>query len=535
MKKRAVSGFLALTMLGSLVVGCQKDTGANTSSGAAAPVPDYDSGELYAQAKFSEEPIYPTYMLRTNETFTEETLAYQWIGEITNIYFKPIPVPLASYDEKLSALIASGDIPDYQALRSSTVAKQYGPNGVFVNLSERIESGQMPNLKQRLDEGPDDAYVVLKAPDGQIYGAPRIYTYDMLHETFMMRTDLMKEWGYPERFETFDELHEFLKECKEKYPDSTPLGSRWGVQHAFNGFGEMFDGLIDLAYLDPIDKTTWKMGPFTDGFEEMITYMNTLYSEGILDPEWTTCSDEQWKERILNDKFMLTYDYMSSCDELESSGKTRNPSFEFRPVIPPAAGGRMKMGVADTSHRIYQCLKAISTKSKYVEELVRFTDWTYSKEGSDVLNYGKAGETFTYDANGKVVLDADVKTIHNLNGSVDLGKIGVAAEWTSIEPEEMEQLKNLGPNTIAAQKKFREEGAVLASQPSLTFDEETLARKNDLSGPLTTYRDEMMVRFTTGDEPLSNFDKFRETLKSMGIEELLEIYKKTYDQQMAMK
>ena len=290
-----------------------------------------------------------------------------------------------------------------------------------------------------------------------------------------------------------------------------------------------------MAYLDPIDKTTWKIGPFTDGFEEMITYMNTLYSEGILDPEWTTCSDEQWKERILNDKFMLTYDYMSSCDELESSGKTRNPSFEFRPVIPPAAGGRMKMGVADTSHRIYQCLKAISTKSQYVEELVRFTDWTYSKEGSDVLNYGKAGETFTYDANGKVVLDADVKTIHNLNGSVDLGKIGVAAEWTSIEPEEMEQLKNLGPNTIAAQKKFREEGAVLASQPSLTFDEETLARKNDLSGPLTTYRDEMMVRFTTGDEPLSNFDKFRETLKSMGVEELLEIYKKTYDQQMAMK
>ena len=45
----------------------------------------------------------------------------------------------------------------------------------------------------------------------------------------------------------------------------------------------------------------------------------------------------------------------------------------------------------------------------------------------------------------------------------------------------------------------------------------------------------MMVRFTTGDEPLSNFDKFRETLKSMGVEELLEIYKKTYDQQMAMK
>lgn len=34
-----------------------------------------------------------------------------------------------------------------------------------------------------------------------------------------------------------------------------------------------------------------------------------------------------------------------------------------------------------------------------------------------------------------------------------------------------------------------------------------------------TYRDEMMAKFIMGAEPLSNFDKFVSTLKSMGIDE----------------
>ena len=71
-------------------------------------------------------------------------------------------------------------------------------------------------------------------------------------------------------------------------------------------------------------------------------------------------------------------------------------------------------------------------------------------------------------------------------------------------------------------------------QPSLTFEDEDLNRKNELSAAMTTYRQEMMTKFTTGEEPLSNYDKFVEQLKAFGIEEYVAIYQKTYDAQMAL-
>ena len=532
MKKRVVSGMLAVAMVGSLMAACNNKTTGGSEGGNE--VPDYDGGELYANCKMSEEPIKPTYALRTNETFTADTEAYQWIGELTNIYFQPMPIPLSSYNEKIGAIMAGGQYPDMQALRLPAVVKEYGPEGAFVDLGEKMDQGYMPNLKKALDNSTDDAYTVLKAPDGKIYGAPRIYTFDMLHESYLMRTDLMKKWGFPERFETHEDLYKFMEKCKEEYPDSTPLGCKWGANTLFNGFGHQFDGWIDLAYLNPADDATYIAGPLQPGFEEMITFMNKCYTNGILDPEWATCSDEQYMEKVLNNKIMVNFGYMTECDDMTTNGKTSNPDFEWKPVIPPAEGGRMEVGIADCYHRIYQTLKVVSSDSQYVNELVQFIDWMYTKEGADVINYGKKGVTFDYDDQGNVVLADNVVTAFNPEGSVNLGKIGVAAEWTSIESEENEKLKSAGPIAIEGMAKHREAGAVMKAQPSLTFNADQTSKKNDLSAPLTTYRDEMMYSFTTGQTPLSEFDNFRAKLVEMGINDLVALYQEVYDAMMAL-
>ena len=39
----------------------------------------------------------------------------------------------------------------------------------------------------------------------------------------------------------------------------------------------------------------------------------------------------------------------------------------------------------------------------------------------------------------------------------------------------------------------------------------------------------MLTKFMLGQEPLSNFDKFVETLNSMGVDEVLGAYKSAYD------
>ncbi|MBQ6846339.1 MAG: hypothetical protein IJO61_04335, partial [Oscillospiraceae bacterium] len=46
---------------------------------------------------------------------------------------------------------------------------------------------------------------------------------------------------------------------------------------------------------------------------------------------------------------------------------------------------------------------------------------------------------------------------------------------------------------------------------------------------LKSYTEEMLTKFMLGQESLSNFDKFVETLNSMGVDEVLGAYKSAYD------
>ncbi len=42
-------------------------------------------------------------------------------------------------------------------------------------------------------------------------------------------------------------------------------------------------------------------------------------------------------------------------------------------------------------------------------------------------------------------------------------------------------------------------------------------------GDIDTYRDEMLLKFITGKEPISKFDSYVEQLKKIGIEEVIKL------------
>lgn len=61
-------------------------------------------------------------------------------------------------------------------------------------------------------------------------------------------------------------------------------------------------------------------------------------------------------------------------------------------------------------------------------------------------------------------------------------------------------------------------------------DQQTVA---DVATPIYTYVDEMTLKFITGAEPLENFDTFRDTIRSMGMDEVLELEQKGYEEYMS--
>ena len=63
----------------------------------------------------------------------------------------------------------------------------------------------------------------------------------------------------------------------------------------------------------------------------------------------------------------------------------------------------------------------------------------------------------------------------------------------------------------------------------LDFNDEEQAVMDMYRTGIQSYTQEMLTKFLLGQEPLSNFDKFVETLNSMGVDEVLGAYKSAYD------
>jgi hypothetical protein len=60
--------------------------------------------------------------------------------------------------------------------------------------------------------------------------------------------------------------------------------------------------------------------------------------------------------------------------------------------------------------------------------------------------------------------------------------------------------------------------------PTITATPDEAEDLAEIMSEVETYREEMFVRFITGQEPLSNFDEFQARLEQMGIERAVEIY-----------
>lgn len=61
----------------------------------------------------------------------------------------------------------------------------------------------------------------------------------------------------------------------------------------------------------------------------------------------------------------------------------------------------------------------------------------------------------------------------------------------------------------------------------LTNEEQEIV--NTIEVDLKSYVEQLEARFITGVEPLSNWDKYVETIEGMNIEEYIEIYQGAYD------
>ena len=508
--KRSINTILAATMLASSVMG----------STAMAEEKEEITISLFLQDS-ADQAISPDLPI------------IKEITERTGVHFDFIAAPNteAQFREKFNVTVASGELPDVMVSTFRDDMIKVAEEGSFAALDDYLTPEIAPNLYAILDENPE--YVrSLRAADGKIYFLPFIGAVKTL-KTWMIRQDWLDKLGL-EVPVTLDDWYNVLKAFKDGDPngngiaDEIPFTTRH-TQAGILAFMEAY-GISGFEANEQffIEDDTIKYAYIDDRCKEALTFMNKLYSEGLIDQEYATNDTNVWLSRITNEVSGACQDTVARAYSLgQAINQAGNEDAKFVVVAPPQGPDGTQMTTSQM--QAIRGYTAISADSEYIEEIVKMFDYFFSEEGSLLNNWGIEGLTYEM-VDGKPQYTDMIANDEQGRSILSMLNVYGHREWAYQQDIGYEDAL-LDPDYVVYRNEM--EQYIRPTLPALSFTEDERDLINSKYTEIQTYKDEMCSRFITGKESLDNFDTFVETIKSMGIEEVLEAYQAAYDRYMA--
>jgi putative aldouronate transport system substrate-binding protein len=486
-----------------------------------------------AGAKVSAKPIKVSIFLqdRPESVISNDLPVIKEITARTNVSFNFIPGPATDDQcrEKLNIIVASGDVPDIVTVTNFGMndMQSYADRGLFTQLNSLIASNA-PNLKKILKERPAVAKGI-KANNGKTYFFPMIGAVKT-SKLFMIRKDWLRKLGLKEP-KTLDDWYTVLKAFKEKNPAGNgrkvyPFTTRNNLAgllvfmevYGMSGFevDEQFytdkAGKVQYAYIKP-------------DFKKVLTFLNKLYKEELIDPEYPTNSKPVWLSKMSNGTCGATVDWFTNITPINNMGKNSGDTgIEVAMIPPPVGPSGIQMTTAQ--QKTVRGFTGISAKSKYKTEITRLFDYFYSPAGNLLMNFGIARKHYNLIGGKPVFTVAMVKDPGGKSVLQMLFTIG-HREWAYKQDINYEnQLL-----TDEASKKARDE-YVKYIKPAFPILPYTPDERNTINAKyieIQTYKDEMVNKFITGQEPLDKFDEFVRKINAMGINDVLKIQQNAYN------
>lgn len=485
----------------------------------------------------SDEPIYVTAMgLQSPQGGDHnDMIAWTKMAEMSNIFITWENVPTATSDERLSVVMASGDLPDmiWACGFDSTELVKYGSTGLFMNLDDYYRDYAY-NLQKIVEEYP----AVLKGitmGDGHIYGFPQLIMGDnMLTNKQYINPDWLARVGMdmPTNFEEFnDVLYAFRDQDANGNGDPNdeiPFIVRYTDWHFLPNFYNFF-GLGNRGtkhlYVDwDEENNDLRFIPTSDEFRDLLTWVNKLYTEGLIDPEtFENTSSRNIVAKTSVDLVGVHGDYVTN------TGSVMQEIFRCIPVMENYYGDKH---YTRRSAMVNNGAFVISADSEYAEELTKWCDYWYSEPGQLMWNMGVEGVTYETAEDGSVHFTQEM--INNPEGLTltqvrvkymgfqggagiqsDTYYQGAETYWTATE-------------LMDNYRQYLSEETWEAFNPTYEEAEEMDFYWTDIQA----YIKENVAAFIVGNRSLDEWDAYVAEFDKMGIQEYMAIYRMLYDRYM---
>ncbi|MCI9456718.1 MAG: extracellular solute-binding protein [Oscillospiraceae bacterium] len=564
-KRNVLAAILSLCML----CACsgqpsQSQSVSNTSSASQPSQPSQPSGSVASSASVSQDagsagtggpytlpltdkPITLTCFIAMDSkagltlTNLSENLGLQDYEKITGIHVEyNHPSSATSTSQALNIMIASNDLDDII----------YNINSVSGGLDSIVKSGQILRLNEMIEEygyylnQTFQEYPEFKAQvmtyEGNIANYPSARLADTTHyfESLIIRKDWLDKLGLevPTDLESW---YTVLTAFKEKDPNGN--GQQDELPFISNSTEEM--GILRLGCFYGLNATWFRweatgiedgkvvFAPFKPEFKDYLTTMNQWYTEGLIDPEYLSTDAKGFSAKVLNDQGGAFYGKMNGgIATFMSSSKTEG--FEVSPVpYPITADGKSydlySQDISDAGGA------AISASCKYPVEALRWLDYRYSPEGQIHSSFGIEGITYNMVDGAPQYSDMIVNNTegwsltnaiaHYTTGGIAPRLVNDEFYWNAVMLYPQQRLVYPTVSASTDERKMH----------ALKYSQEDQAKLDSLLNDLGTYYTENVHAFVMGTKPLSEYDSFVETLKSMGAEEVISLKQKAYEQYLA--
>ncbi|MDR6553168.1 extracellular solute-binding protein [Paenibacillus qinlingensis] len=381
--KKTFNVLISAVLMGSVIAGCTtKDNTASTSVKPAATTDNKANDTTPIKMTFFDK--------NTGDAFTNEVA--KEITKRTGVTIE-IQQPTGNPSEKLNLMLASSDLPDLVLMDRGDIVSKYIAAGAIIPLDDLIAK-YGPNVQKMYG----DTLKKTRFTDGKNYYLSNWYGPE--NEPVFginMRKDWLKQIA-PDKAEggkpfTTDEFEALLKDFKTKLgkvdgKDVFPMSFNGENMGAVLG---TFKGMWGMrVYYE--DNGTLKYDVKDPKYKDMLMYINKLYREGLIDPEWPVNKKQTWEQKISKGLVFASpgayWDFGTPNGVLKKEGGIEKQVYPYKIVGPGVDPAKTTLG--PKSSLGWDAI-AITKTNKNPERTMKLIDFLASEEGQYLLMWGIEG------------------------------------------------------------------------------------------------------------------------------------------------
>lgn len=498
----------------------------------------------------------------------EDFWFYDFIQDVMNINVEITPMTWDNRDEVISLAFASGELPDLiisAGLNANELVKYGAVEGQILDLAPYLNETYMPNLTAIYEKYPELKSIVQDS-EGHVWSTGFVRDPNevaTINQVFL-NYDKLDECNL-EVPETLDEFYDMLVAFKELDESSYPLCGAWSAHnpggYILNAFG--YVGADNAQGLSIALRNGKVVLPVADreAYGAFLTFMNKLYEEGLMHPDFFTM-DSTTVEGLFKEGKFGTWDQMVALntDDVKPWWGALPLTSEYNDTAQwPARAVASSCGQG-----------VVTTECEEPELAAAFLDWFYtyhnymlSSNGAikdvdpDEWLCGAGGRS--KDETGEWVHNDVVNNVDgwtsseyvtnkirlipaaNLGSYIEDGDERENALYPYIEDyadiEDISVLRNdetLLKNTwwycIMALDRTLNQYRTTDVFPGVVYlDADTTEYISGLKAAIDEYATQETAKFITGARPLDELDDYFDEIERLGADEYVQVYQEYYD------